>query len=285
MDYLVKHIGKCQRKAERNRREISYDSHAPSSRTLSPELTPQPKLQWSGLPLTDSEQKIAHSLEPKHRALAQRRVEQPFRLVTQDPSSRLVIQRRIFRKARDAIKLDDADLLESHLKELQGLGLTPSQFDILCMIFNSDNYGRSLLAVACQRGAIDVVQYLLTKDIEINTRDRNDWTPLHDACTNGSPVIVKILLQNGARVNASSKHGNTPLCSAAAVGSSDVALLLLDAGANIEGRVGEGFLSPLQTACRRGHESVACLLLARGAAASLGRPLILEEDLRNDSTK
>jgi ankyrin repeat protein len=52
------------------------------------------------------------------------------------------------------------------------------------------------------RGYLVIVQMLLEKGIDINTRDSQGWTALHLAAERGQHEVVKLLLDRGADVYA-----------------------------------------------------------------------------------
>jgi hypothetical protein len=51
---------------------------------------------------------------------------------------------------------------------------------------------------ACKKGSLDEVELLITKNANINTKDRNDNTPLHSAALNGHKEIVELLFAKGS---------------------------------------------------------------------------------------
>jgi len=61
----------------------------------------------------------------------------------------------------------------------------------------------------------------------VNTKQIDDFTPLHYACHRGNLEIVKILLSFGAEVSASSKNGVTCLHLACVSGNLDLVKYLL----------------------------------------------------------
>jgi ankyrin repeat protein len=57
----------------------------------------------------------------------------------------------------------------------------------------------------------DVVELLLAKGADVNSKDNNGNRPLHWAAEMGCEDVVKLLLANGADVNARDYNGFTPL--------------------------------------------------------------------------
>lgn len=91
----------------------------------------------------------------------------------------------------------------------------------------------SKLHLAALRGNIRDVRELLSTNVDINSRNKNRYTPLHYACRNGHIEVVRLLLDKGADVNAKSNDGYTPLHDAINKEHIEIVRLLLDRGADI----------------------------------------------------
>lgn len=68
--------------------------------------------------------------------------------------------------------------------------------------------------MAACKGYLDVLQLLfenkiLKKQIDINVKDNEGWTPLTAATYWNKPLVVELLLQNGADVNCVTNNGQT----------------------------------------------------------------------------
>ena len=72
--------------------------------------------------------------------------------------------------------------------------------------------GRSPLHYACENGLVPIINYLLSKGADIEARDDEQRTPLHDASytSSSSPEVVKLLLSKGADKDAKTRYGETP---------------------------------------------------------------------------
>ena len=64
----------------------------------------------------------------------------------------------------------------------------------------NDSNANTCLHVAARTGRVEIVRFLLSKDANVHSRGRIDYTPLHFAAENGYVEIVRLLLQAGAKV-------------------------------------------------------------------------------------
>ena len=91
--------------------------------------------------------------------------------------------------------------------------------------------GASVLHYAVMRGNPEILQYLLGKGVDVNSRTRNGTTPLHTAVLYNRYEVAEMLLKKGADVEAKSSSGATPLAIATAARNRDIAELLRARGA------------------------------------------------------
>ena len=70
---------------------------------------------------------------------------------------------------------------------------------------------RSLMHYAAMGNCPELLRYLLLNNAAVDTRDRNNRTPLSWAAEYCSLDIVKILLDNGAKINSTDDMYTTPL--------------------------------------------------------------------------
>ena len=95
-----------------------------------------------------------------------------------------------------------------------------------------DEQGNTLLHLASLIDSPELIQALLDKGADVNSKTSTDLTPLHRAAMRGSLKALILLLDNGAQVNVQSNKGNTPLHTAALFGQIDAARILLNYGAD-----------------------------------------------------
>ena len=130
---------------------------------------------------------------------------------------------------------------------------------------------------------------LLAKGAEVNAKDEDSETPLHEAASKGHLDVVKALLAKGAEVDAKNKYGKTPLLFAAWHDHLDVVKALLSKGAEVNAKTKDGSAcwfgcgwTPLHYAAKYGHLDVVNVLLAHGADTNAksrhGTPLHLAHD-------
>lgn len=73
-----------------------------------------------------------------------------------------------------------------------------------------NHQGRTAFVEALIRGDKDTIQVFTEKEITVETRDEDDWTPLMRACENNSIEEYKALIKKGANIDVEDKNGWTP---------------------------------------------------------------------------
>ncbi len=64
---------------------------------------------------------------------------------------------------------------------------------------------------AVEDGNIEVVKQHLAAGTDVNSKDKDGWTPLHEAASEGHNKIIELLVAKGADVNAKGADGETPV--------------------------------------------------------------------------
>ncbi|XP_063923860.1 putative ankyrin repeat protein RF_0381 [Zophobas morio] len=82
-------------------------------------------------------------------------------------------------------------------------------------------------------GDLQIVNLLMTKNVELNVIYRNGYTVLSKAIETEEVNIVKVLVEKGASVNLPDRSGKLPLIRALETGNGDISSYLSDKGATI----------------------------------------------------
>uniref|UniRef100_A0A8C1D4Z3 Ankyrin repeat and KH domain containing 1 n=1 Tax=Cyprinus carpio carpio TaxID=630221 RepID=A0A8C1D4Z3_CYPCA len=129
---------------------------------------------------------------------------------------------------------------------------------------HSNEFKESALTLACYKGHLDMVRFLLDAGADQEHKTDEMHTALMEACMDGHVEVARLLLDSGAQVNMPADSFESPLTLAACGGHVELAALLIERGANLEEVNDEGY-TPLMEAAREGHEEMVALLLAQGA--------------------
>lgn len=130
---------------------------------------------------------------------------------------------------------------------------------------NGNEDGQTLLHVACDKGNIPLVSWLLNSasGVDVNAQDASGFTPLHYCIS--SLEIMRLLLDHGADATIGDNCLVTPLHVAAEGGLTQAAAMLLEAFPNAIHCVDEHRRTPLCLAVIEGCKECAVLLLDRGS--------------------
>lgn len=144
----------------------------------------------------------------------------------------------------------------------------------------TENLSKELISAAKYRNA-QRVHELIVQGANVNFKDEDGYTPLHQAARKRNAEIVKILIENGANVNAETNYKETPLVYALDElshfiyyngGDIETEKLLINNGADLNIRSSslsriddnKGF-SPLEIATEIANKELIQLLLNKGA--------------------
>jgi ankyrin repeat protein/tetratricopeptide (TPR) repeat protein len=126
-----------------------------------------------------------------------------------------------------------------------------------------DENGWTLLHEAAHEGDIELVEMLLAKGADVNVKNDAGLTPLYYAVQENN-ATTELLLAKGADVGVRNASGQTVLHTAAEAGNTDVVEILLAKGADVNAKDKHDF-TPLHLAVGKGYSGVAEVLLANGA--------------------
>jgi ankyrin repeat protein len=118
---------------------------------------------------------------------------------------------------------------------------------------------------AIAAGNKTAVEQALTNGADVDSRARDQATPLIVAALEDQLAIAELLLSKGADVMARNSGGFTPLHAAAYAGSLPIAKLLLEKGAIVDDAGNKAGVTPMMVAGEQSHVAVAELLIAQGA--------------------
>ena len=102
---------------------------------------------------------------------------------------------------------------------------------------------------------IEAVKQRLAAGADVNEKDNDGWTSLHNAALGGDKEIAELLIAKGADVNAKYDDGSTPLHWAADMGHKEIAEILITKGADVNAKDEDG-----RTALDWAHGETAQLL-------------------------
>src|SRR6185436_6227522 len=109
------------------------------------------------------------------------------------------------------------------------------------------------------------VEQALADGSNVDSRARDQATPLITAALNDQLAIAELLVSKGADVMARNAGGFTPLHAAAFSGSLPIAKLLLEKGAVLEDAANKSGVTPLIVAGEENHVELAEFLIGQGA--------------------
>lgn len=110
--------------------------------------------------------------------------------------------------------------------------------------------------------------FLVEQKADVNLKDNDGWTPLMLAAWRDSADSVRMLIAHGAKIEATNPKGLTALCIAAQNGKADSAAELIKAHADVNKTVGAAGYTPLMLAVSGGYDDIAALLVRNGAAVN-----------------
>ena len=91
--------------------------------------------------------------------------------------------------------------------------------------------GASALHYAVMRGKMPLIDLLIARGADVNSRTKMGTTPLHTAVLYARLEVAELLIDAGSNVNAQSASGATPLAIAEASKNQPLAAMLRSRGA------------------------------------------------------
>lgn len=125
-------------------------------------------------------------------------------------------------------------------------------------------YAAISLREAVRNGNSELAKLLINNDVNVNSKDINDLTPLMYSIRNRNKELQQLLLNKNADINAKDNRNNTVLMFATLNDNFELAQQLINKGADVNAKdnVGE---TVLLHALRGGKEAIAKLLIDSGA--------------------
>ncbi len=111
---------------------------------------------------------------------------------------------------------------------------------------------------------VDILDLLLDNGADVNTKDNWAYTLLYYAIWGDDKDAVELLINRGANVNVKSNDGYTPLIYAIWEGNRDLVELLINNGADVNAEDDEGY-TPFYWAAMQDSKDIVELLTAKGA--------------------
>ncbi|XP_048253953.1 ankyrin repeat domain-containing protein 17-like [Haliotis rufescens] len=132
-----------------------------------------------------------------------------------------------------------------------------------------DTHGDNILHLACLRGQVEMVKYILSQNIlDINSRGQHGRTPLMFAATEGHRDVFDLVMSKGGDVSAFDGNGNNILHLACVGGNVEIVKYILSQNiADINSKRTNGW-TPLMVAAAEGHKDVFDLLVSEGGDVS-----------------
>jgi ankyrin repeat protein len=151
--------------------------------------------------------------------------------------------------------LDYVQLVEDEEK-----AIAAGDTEALRKLLLQDVRGYTVLHVAAQLGAIEVVADEIKSGADVNAQTINGITPLHKAVISGKLEISQLIIDGGADVNIGDIYNNTPLYYAVSYENIDLIKLFLKSGADPNIHSVWGNETALDFAKRKGNVEVIALL-------------------------
>lgn len=129
------------------------------------------------------------------------------------------------------------------------------------------SHGWTPLHYAAKYGPIEIVKYLLTKQVDLLCRTDSGATPLHKACVGGSVYVVEVLVDEMSKsmphnkiIYVKQNDGHTPVHSAAFYGHLEIVKFFICKGCN-PNTASERGRTLLHACAQKGHLNIVKYLI------------------------
>ena len=127
-------------------------------------------------------------------------------------------------------------------------------------IDHTNEEGKTVLMLACERGHEDIVHSLLSAGANVNIQDNKGWTALMRAIEHNHVSIIHMLLQANANPHLKKSNGSNAVMIASDHGNYEVVELLIGEGVDYKYQREDGW-NAFMLACQNGHTQIVKLLL------------------------
>ncbi len=132
------------------------------------------------------------------------------------------------------------------------------------LLYTTNDFGEGLLHFAAWGGNVDLIDFLVSKGLNVDQKTQGEWTPLLYAVNFRKENAALALLNKGAKTGIQNVWGQTPLLFASGAGMEAVVQKIIKTGANLNIKDDTG-QAPLHRAAERGKVNIIDLLLKNGA--------------------
>ncbi|VDH93472.1 protein phosphatase 1 regulatory subunit 16A [Mytilus galloprovincialis] len=140
---------------------------------------------------------------------------------------------------------------------------------------------------ACKHGYIDIVEWILNNDVDVNQCRDDGVSGMYMANQEGHTTIVNMLLKKNANVDLCNRDGESLLYKACQTGRINIVKMLLERNPNVD-LCDNNDCSPLLQASQHGHTYIVNLLLARNSNAescdNMGYTPLIKSCINNNKT-
>lgn len=135
-------------------------------------------------------------------------------------------------------------------------------------IEQADSKSKTALMIACEKGNLDIVKFLLSKNASMLDMKKQKKNALIRATINGHIHVVSYLLKFGVHPDLPDSSGNTPVHYAAGYGWTHVLKFLIETGKASPDLKNDWNSTPAMIAMLKGHFSSLEYLLSRKDVSS-----------------